>query len=69
MAELWTSLPGAVELVDGCKKIDADLGSSVEQAFRAGYSVEQVRAVLAAGKAIVDGPAASHSTTDRSDHA
>jgi protein gp37 len=32
-------------------------------------SVEQVRAVLAAGKAIVDGPAASHSTTDRSPHA
>jgi len=56
MAEIWTTLPGAVELVDGCKKISAGLGASVEQAFRVGYSVEQVRAVLSAGKAIADGP-------------
>lgn len=29
MAEIWTSQPGAVTVVNGCKKIDPDLGAAV----------------------------------------
>ena len=43
-------------LIDGCKAIEPNLGQAVEEAFQAGYSVEQVRAMLTTGNAINEGP-------------
>lgn len=43
-------------LIHGSKAIDARLGESVRLAFDAGYSADQVHAMLSAGKAILDGP-------------
>ncbi len=40
------------QLIDGCMKIDADLGGAVEEAFRAGYCADEVHAMLSAGNAL-----------------
>jgi hypothetical protein len=44
-------------LIEGSKAIDTNLGQAVEDAFNAGYSADQVHAMLSAGNAINTGPA------------
>ncbi|RPF70478.1 hypothetical protein [Aurantiacibacter spongiae] len=45
------------KLVEGCKKIDNELGAAVEEAFNAGYSAEQVHRMLSGSLALTEEPA------------
>lgn len=47
-----------LDLIEGCKKIDAGLGGAVQQAFDAGYSAEQVHRMLSGSLAMNEHPAA-----------
>jgi len=48
--------PGAMELMTGLRRIDTKLADATLVAFRAGYTVDQIRSVMSAGQAMANGP-------------
>ena len=48
----WMKQPGAIELMDGLLGIDRKLYDATLIAFRAGYTVAQIRQVLKLGQAM-----------------
>lgn len=43
-------------LIEGCHKIDPDLGAAVEAAFKAHYTADEVHKMLSAGQVLANSP-------------